>query len=56
MSKPTKDIEAQRDEIVRRMIATPPKAHKEEPKRRPSPEPIGRLIKEADEKRKRDKA
>lgn len=50
------DIERVRDEVIRRMIATPPKAHKDEPKRRPSPEPIGRLIKDADEKRKRDKA
>ncbi len=50
------DIAARRDEVLRRMISTPPKAHKEEPKRRAPPEPIGRLIKDADEKRKRDKA
>ncbi|HEX8901248.1 hypothetical protein [Vitreimonas sp.] len=50
------EIERQRDEVMRRMIDMPPKAHKDEPKRRASPEPIGRLIKDADEKRKRDKA
>lgn len=49
------EVAAERDEVMRRMIATPPKAHKDEPKRRPSPEPIGRLIKDADEKRKRDR-
>lgn len=50
------DVSAERDEVMRRLIATPPKAQRDEPKRRASPEPIGRLIKEADEKRKRDKA
>ncbi len=49
-------LSEERDEVIRRMIATPPKAQKAVPKRRPSPEPIGRLIKDADEKRKRDKA
>lgn len=49
-------VASKRDEVIRRMIATPPKAHKEEPKRRPAATPIGRLIKDADEKRKRDKA
>lgn len=56
MGKAEDKIADERDEVVKRMIATPPKTHKEEPKRRPQPEPIGRLIKEADEKRKRDKA
>lgn len=50
------EIARRRDDVLRNMIATPPKAQKSEPKRRPSPEPIGRLIKDADDRRKRDKA
>lgn len=52
-----KQVDAERDEVMRRLIATPPKAQKDEPKRRPSPMPIGKLIRDADRANKKsDKA
>jgi len=41
---PDDDIDQQRDEVIKRMIATPPKAHKDEPKRRATPSPEVRQL------------
>ncbi len=58
MSKPPQDdlIARQRDEVIKRMIATPPKTHKEEPKRRPTPSPHVRQLpkRRTNKKRKTD--
>ncbi len=56
--KPTPEALAEeRDDVMRLLIATPPKAHKDEPKRRGSPTPIGKLIANAHkDAKKRDKA
>jgi hypothetical protein len=50
------DIARQRDEVIRRMIATPPKAHKSEPKRRLTPSPEVRQLPKRRTNKKRDKA
>jgi hypothetical protein len=50
------DLSKRRDEVIKRMIATPPKAHKDEPSRKPKPTPIGTLIAKASANKKRDKA
>lgn len=50
------DIAEERDAVMRQLINTPPKPLKDEPKRRPTPTPIGRLIRDAqDANKKRDK-
>lgn len=54
---PTQNPDELRDEVIRRLIATPPRTQKNKPKRRRLPKPIGRLIADPDAaKKKRDKA
>lgn len=50
------DTARQRDEVIKRMIATPPKAHKDQPKRRPTPSPEVRQLPKRRTNKKRDKA
>jgi hypothetical protein len=50
------EIDRQRDEVVKRLIATPPKPLKDEPKRRPSPAPGVRQLPKKRTNKKRDKA
>lgn len=50
------EIDRQRDETIKRMIATPPKALKDEPKRRKTPSPEVRQLPKRRTKKKRDKA
>jgi hypothetical protein len=50
------EIARQRDETIKRMIATPPKTHKDEPKRRPTPSPEVRQLPKRRTNKKRDKA
>jgi hypothetical protein len=58
MSKPPPedDIARERDEVIKRMIATPPKTHKSEPKRRLTPSPEVRRLPKRRTNKKRDKA
>jgi hypothetical protein len=51
-----KAVARQRDEVIKRMIATPPKTHKQEPKRRPTPSPDVRQLPKHRTNKKRDKA
>lgn len=44
MAKNEDEIGALRDDVIRRMIATPPKLHKDELKRRPTPQPGTRQL------------
>lgn len=60
MKKPTngddEDVAQRRDEVIKRMIATPPKTHKEEPKRRPTPSPeVRQLPKRRSNKKRSEK-
>jgi hypothetical protein len=58
MTNPPDDeeISRQRDETIKRMIATPPKSHKDEPKRRPTRSPVVRDLPKHRTNKKRDKA
>lgn len=46
----------QRDEVIKRMIAMPPKTHAEEPKRRKATPPEVRQLSKKRTNKKRDKA
>lgn len=50
------DVARQRDDVIKRLIATPPKGHKDEPKRRPSGVPGAKQLPKHRTNRKRDKA
>jgi hypothetical protein len=58
MAKPPADddIARQRDDVIKRMIATPPKRLKDEPKRRPSGIPGTKQLPKRRTNKKRDKA
>jgi hypothetical protein len=49
-------VARKRDEVIKRMIATPPKTHKQEPKRRQTPSPGVRQLPKRRTNEKRDKA
>lgn len=51
-----KDVARQRDGVIKRLIATPPKTHKEEPKRRPTGAPQFKQLPKRRTNKKRDKA
>lgn len=53
---PDGEVARQRDETIKRMIATPPKTHKEEPKRRLTPSPEVRQLPKRRSNKKRDQA
>lgn len=52
------EVAHRRDAVIKRMIATPPKAHKDEPKRRPvrSPEVRDLPKRQTNTRKKKDKA
>jgi hypothetical protein len=50
------DIARRRDETIKRMIATPPRSQKAEPKRRKPPSPEVRQLPKHRTNKKRDKA
>jgi hypothetical protein len=47
------EIAKKRDAVMRRLIAMPPKSHKDEPKRRPTPSPKVRQLPKRVRNRKR---
>lgn len=53
---PDDKISKQRDEVLRRMIAMPPRAHKDEPRRRLTASPKVRKLAKRRTNKKRDKA
>lgn len=56
MSNDEDEIAGQRDEIIKRMIGMPPKAHTEEPKRRGTPSPEVHQLPKRRTNKKRSKA